>query len=106
MEVRSQQRNVNDASPNRLRELLITHNCRRYLDATDINPLHYLMAHCSGEALVSPDDCMDCRRVSRFDLQEGEVLYIVSDQLEGQTTLMLAGDWAALGAAALQPSAD
>lgn len=89
-----------DAAPSiRLGSLLITHNCRRSLDAADINPLHYLMTHCSGDALIPAIDGAAHLRMSRFDLEGGDQLFIVSDAALEQTTLMLGGDWSALGAA-------
>lgn len=92
----SRNRACDAGAPVRLGELMITHNCRRHLDAQDINPLHYLMAHCSREAMLPPPGDGRFRQVSRFDLNDGETLYIVSDPADGETTLMLTGDWAAL----------
>ncbi len=76
----------------RLGCILITRNCRRYLDAAELNPLHYLISHCSREALLPAGENAGEREISRFVLPDGETLYIVSDSVVGQTTLMLGTD--------------
>lgn len=85
-----------------LGRVVITVNCKAHMDQLEADPIYFLMRHASGdwgEVCTSDkrlnDEAIKCgnRILSRYQLSDGENIYIITEHDRSVTTIMLRDEY-------------